>query len=288
MKIAGTPPLRLALSVTICGCLISSFAIAANEPANEPTIAQSEVDWGASLEDHPDPNDEHYEGMIYVGKHDEETGRRIGFDKDNGIRYIFGTSFDESHKEIEEKDLLHHPLRPVHDIPEHEREKLLKERRHGTVKTEVDPETGEEKVKMPKAFGHVDEHPLDGGVVPPKVVHVDPFFLDEALVSNKEFGKFVRATYYETEAEKYGWSFVLESMVDKSSVETEVDNDPEAEHWVAVDGAYWRRPEGPGSSYKVCIREYFLQSFLQCLFRSLPAHETFDGNVAITAEFVDL
>mmetsp|Transcript_12389 Transcript_12389/g.31230 ORF Transcript_12389/g.31230 Transcript_12389/m.31230 type:complete len:488 (+) Transcript_12389:108-1571(+) len=250
MKIAGTPPLRLALSVTICGCLISSFAIAANEPANEPTIARSEVDLGASLEDHPDPNDEHYEGMIYVGKHDEETGRRIGFDKDNGIRYIFGTSFDESHKEIEEKDLLHHPLRPVHDIPEHEREKLLKERRHGTVKTEVDPETGEEKVKMPKAFGHVDEHPLDGGVVPPKVVHVDPFFLDEALVSNKEFGKFVRATYYETEAEKYGWSFVLESMVDKSSVETEVDNDPEAEHWVAVDGAYWRRPEGPGSSYK--------------------------------------
>lgn len=28
------------------------------------------------------------------------------------------------------------------------------------------------------------------------------------------------------------------------------DKDPEAEHWVAVDGAYWREPEGPGSSYK--------------------------------------
>ena len=25
------------------------------------------------LEAHPDPNDEHYDGMIYVGKHDEET-----------------------------------------------------------------------------------------------------------------------------------------------------------------------------------------------------------------------
>ena len=252
---AGTPSsiLRLALSVTICGYLFPYFAFA----SNEPTIAvQSEDGWGANLEDHPDPNEEHYPGMIYVGKHDEATGRRIGFDRDNGIRYIFGTSFDETHKDIEEKDLLHHPLRPVHDIPEHEREQVLKKRRHGTVKKEVDPTTGEEKVLKPKAFGHVDEHPLDGGVVPPKVVHVDPYFLDEVLVSNKEFGKFVRATYYETEAEKYGWSFVLESMVDKSSVvDTKIDNDPEAEHWIAVDGAYWRRPEGPDSSYKVCILE---------------------------------
>eukprot|EP00531_Pseudo-nitzschia_arenysensis_P003876 CAMPEP_0116145378 /NCGR_PEP_ID=MMETSP0329-20121206/16557_1 /TAXON_ID=697910 /ORGANISM="Pseudo-nitzschia arenysensis, Strain B593" /LENGTH=485 /DNA_ID=CAMNT_0003640971 /DNA_START=71 /DNA_END=1528 /DNA_ORIENTATION=- len=250
MKIAGNSSSTL-LSVTICACLLANnFATAANEPASEPTIVQAEDEWGANLEDHPDPNEEHYGGMIYVGKHDETTGKRIGFDEDNGIRYIFGTAFDESHKEIEEKDLLYHPLRPVHDIPEHEREQVLKERRHGTVKKQIDPETGEEKVVMPKAFGHVDEHPLDGGVVPPKVVHVDPFFLDEALVSNKEFGKFVRATYYETEAEKYGWSFVLESMVDKSSVDAEIDNDPEAEHWVAVDGAYWRRPEGAGSSYK--------------------------------------
>jgi len=218
--------------------------------------------WGANLEDHPDPNDEHYEGMIYVGKHDATTGRRIGFDQDNGIRYIFGTSFDETHKTIEEKDLLHHPLRPVHDIPEHEREQVLRERRHGSIQP---ASTGEESdananaFTMPKAFGHVDEHPLDGGVVPPKVVHVDPFFLDATLVTNKDFGRFVRATYYETEAEKYGWSFVLESMVDKTALlehqkqsqgNTEIENDPEAEDWIAVDGAYWRRPEGPHSSYK--------------------------------------
>ncbi|VEU34931.1 unnamed protein product [Pseudo-nitzschia multistriata] len=212
--------------------------------------------WGANLEDHPDPNDEHYEGMIYVGKHDAN-GKRIGFDQDNGIRYIFGTSFDETHKDIEEKDLLHHPLRPVQDIPDHEREAVLRERRHGSLKQ--DGESG--RYEMPKAFGHVDEHPLDGGVVPPKVVHVDPFFLDETLVTNKEFGKFVRATYYETEAEKYGWSFVLESMVDKAALmqhrrdqqqdeDLELENDPEAEDWMAVDGAYWRRPEGPKSSYK--------------------------------------
>jgi sulfatase modifying factor 1 len=31
--------------------------------------------------------------------------------------------------------------------------------------------------------------------------------------------------------------------------------DPEAHHWIAVDGAYWKQPEGPGSiSFK--YREY--------------------------------
>ena len=38
---------------------------------------------GSALDPHPDPNDENYEGMIYVGRMDEE-GRRIGFDVDNG------------------------------------------------------------------------------------------------------------------------------------------------------------------------------------------------------------
>ena len=42
-------------------------------------------------------------------------------------------------------------------------------------------------------------------------------------------------------------------MVDLSlSISNDEDeNDPEAQHWIAVDGAYWRCPEGPNSSYKV-------------------------------------
>lgn len=40
-------------------------------------------------------------------------------------------------------------------------------------------------------------------------------------------------------------------MVDLSSpTSIPYENDPEAAAWVAVDGAYWRRPEGPNSSYK--------------------------------------
>ncbi len=74
----------------------------------------------------------------------------------------------------------------------------------------------------------IEEHPLDGGAVPPKVVRVEPFFMDEAPVTNKEFGKFVRATYYDTEAEKFGWSFVLSSFLPNADQLESAEVDPEA------------------------------------------------------------
>lgn len=206
-------------------------------------------EFGTALEPHPDVNEEDHPGMVYVGRKHHHDGSRIGFEEDdNGVRYIFGTSFDETHKEIEEKDL-RHGHRSAFDVADRAhgtktREEILRERRHG----KVDHKRG------PKPFGHVDVHELDGGVVPPKVVHVDPFFIDEAPVTNKEFGKFVRAVYYETEAEHFGWSFVLSSFVAKSELREGADVDPEAEHWVAVNDAYWRSPEGPGSTYK--LREH--------------------------------
>ena len=73
-----------------------------------------------------------------------------------------------------------------------------------------------------------EEHPLDGGAVPPKVVRVDPFFIDEAPVTNKEFGKFIQSTYYETEAEKFGWSFVLSSFLPNAETLETAEVDPEA------------------------------------------------------------
>jgi len=206
------------------------------EAINDPEV-------GSALDPHPDPNEENHDGMIYLGMLGDN-GHRVGFEVDNGIKFIFGTSFDESHKEIEEHDLHihHHGPDALHDLPQHKgktREEVLHERRHSKVKPEG-----------PKPFGHVDTHELDGGVMPPKVVHIDPVFLDEALVTNKDYGKFVRSTYYKTEAEQFGWSFVLSSFMQNVEKLAEHDTDPEAEHWVAVDGAYWREPEGPGSSYK--------------------------------------
>jgi sulfatase modifying factor 1 len=223
--------------------LASSTDVEARAAADDAPKDRDDDELGANIEAHPDPNDEHYDKMVYVGRHDHATGkRRIGFHEDNGIRYIFGTGFDDSHKLLEDRDFLEVPHQ--YDLPQVQmtkdstRDQLLKERRHKKVS-----ETG------PKRFGHVDTHALDGGIQPPKVVHVDPFFLDTQLVTNKDFGKFVRATFYETEAEKYGWTFVLTSFVDPSTTEIQ-EPDPEAPHWVAVPGAYWRRPEGPTTSYK--------------------------------------
>lgn len=47
-------------------------------------------------------------------------------------------------------------------------------------------------------------------------------------MTNKEFGKFVRATYYETEAEKFGWSFVLSSFLPNAEQLESAEVDPEA------------------------------------------------------------
>jgi len=228
-------------------------------------------DIGSNLESHPDPNDEHYEGMIYVGRwaHTEDhhetvvdtatdpNAKRLGFDVDNSIKYIFGTSFDETHKSTVKETDLHpdysHPdeqyvFHHHHDVADrgHETktyEEAIRERRHRGISQEG-----------PKPFGHFETHDQDGGADPPHVVQVEPFFLDAALVTNEQFGKFVRATYYETEAEKYGWSFVLQSFLgsnyEPKDQTTDIHVDPEATNWVAVEGAYWRRPEGPHSSYK--------------------------------------
>ena len=127
--------------------------------------------------------------------------------------FIFGTGFDSHHKAQEEWDmhLEHFGSFADEDIADrahrlkHEENvrDYLKKKRHGTV-----PEDG-----MPKRYGHVDTHPLDGGVTPPKFVQLEPFFLDAKPVTNAQFSKFVRSTAYETEAEKFGWSFVLSSFV---------------------------------------------------------------------------
>ncbi|KAL8212676.1 UNVERIFIED_CONTAM: Formylglycine-proteinrating enzyme [Gekko kuhli] len=51
------------------------------------------------------------------------------------------------------------------------------------------------------------------GESPARRVHVDSFYMDRYEVSNAEFEKFVNATGYLTEAEKFGDSFVFEGML---------------------------------------------------------------------------
>jgi formylglycine-generating enzyme len=230
---------------------------------------------------HPDLNDHDHEGMVFIGRLCHETGRRLSANVDNTIRYVFGTSFvQETFSSTNDKlsadhwstvidtSMLRHNNHngSLHDLPsgrntqQKTREQVLRERQERHDAAIAQGQEPPPLVLGPIPFGHVDTHPLDGGVTPVVAVAVEPYWLDATPVTNAQFAKFVAATYYETEAEHYGWSFVLSSFVTKDLVDSDSDEpapppqqfetDPEATHWVAVPGAYWRQPEGPSSSYR--------------------------------------
>jgi formylglycine-generating enzyme required for sulfatase activity len=88
-------------------------------------------------------------------------------------------------------------------------------------------------------------HPADGEG-PARVVTLRPFRIDAVAVSNRRFARFVDDTGYQTEAERYDWSFVFQGFVSDTHPPTRaVASTP---WWRQVHSANWRRPEGPGSS----------------------------------------
>ena len=88
--------------------------------------------------------------------------------------------------------------------------------------------------------------PADGEG-PTREIEVSPFYMDETAVTNAQFGRFVRATRYRTEAERFGWSFVFHLFVPPRLARTVTQAVANAQWWWRIDGASWRRPEGPGS-----------------------------------------
>jgi len=86
---------------------------------------------------------------------------------------------------------------------------------------------------------------------PAKPAQIKPFAIDPTPVTNQMFRQFVRKTKYRTEAEDYGWSFVLDLLASAAiRNDKETQKLPNAEHWLAVVGAWWRQPEGPDSTIK--------------------------------------
>ncbi|MBE1443525.1 formylglycine-generating enzyme family protein [Paenibacillus sp. OAS669] len=86
------------------------------------------------------------------------------------------------------------------------------------------------------------------GEGPVRPVTIDPFYVDPCTVSNAEFARFVQETGYQTEAEKFGWSFVFHLFVSEqtaANVKHVVQRTP---WWWNVEGADWAHPEGPDSS----------------------------------------
>jgi formylglycine-generating enzyme required for sulfatase activity len=90
--------------------------------------------------------------------------------------------------------------------------------------------------------------PADGEG-PIRKVTLDPFYIDRYPVTNEAFTEFVRATGHQTEAERFGWSFVFQGHIPPESRAWLVEDTVlGAEWWCKLRGADWRHPEGPDSS----------------------------------------
>ncbi|MGW7432180.1 formylglycine-generating enzyme family protein [Streptomyces sp. NPDC054861] len=85
------------------------------------------------------------------------------------------------------------------------------------------------------------------GEAPVREVTVSPFRLDETAVTNARFAAFVKETGYVTGAERSGWSRVFAGFL-APDLERASRTPAGAPWWRAVEGASWRRPEGPGSA----------------------------------------
>lgn len=108
-----------------------------------------------------------------------------------------------------------------------------------------------EMVNIPKGsfMMGMEDSPFPGdGEEPERHVTMRPYSIDKFEVSNGEFAEFVAATKYKTEAELFGNSFVMEYFLAKE-VEEEIDEAvANANWWLPVHGANWKRPEGRGSN----------------------------------------
>jgi formylglycine-generating enzyme required for sulfatase activity len=92
--------------------------------------------------------------------------------------------------------------------------------------------------------------PADGEG-PERAIRVSPFYIDRYTVTNEQFAAFVDATGYVTVAQRFGWSYVFHLFVSRSvRRKGNVQPLPGLPWWLAVQKAYWRKPEGPGSSIK--------------------------------------
>ncbi len=84
---------------------------------------------------------------------------------------------------------------------------------------------------------------------PIRPVTVAPFSISPYAVTNAKFTAFTEATGYQTDAELEGWSFVFRLLLHPDAQGHVMDAWlPAAPWWLAVHGATWRAPEGPGST----------------------------------------
>lgn len=89
------------------------------------------------------------------------------------------------------------------------------------------------------------------GESPRRGVSISNFYLDTKEVSNSQFSKFVDATEYVTEAEKFGNSFVADYFLSDEVKEDIKEAVAGAPWWLPVEGADWKHPEGKDSTIEL-------------------------------------
>jgi len=78
-------------------------------------------------------------------------------------------------------------------------------------------------------------------------VNLDSFYMDTTTVTNQDFRAFIEDTGYQTDAEKYGWSFVFDQFL-ADDTKDRFKKVPGTDWWRVVEGAKWTKPEGLKSS----------------------------------------
>lgn len=94
---------------------------------------------------------------------------------------------------------------------------------------------------------------VDDGENPLRKVRLAGFRMSPTTVTNAEFAEFIDATGYETEAQRFGWSFVFWAQIPEQVGATEGVDD--LEWWRQVMGAVWSAPHGPGSE-SFCLPDH--------------------------------
>lgn len=97
-------------------------------------------------------------------------------------------------------------------------------------------------------MGSNDNRFPEDGEGPVRAVTVTAFAIASHSVSNLQFGDFVRATGYTTDAERFGWSFVFEGLLPDDIRRSAASRAAETPWWIPVPHAYWAQPEGPAST----------------------------------------